>query len=328
MAAERAQLDRKDRRIICELQKDCRRSLGEIARAVGISKQALHYRIERLVGNGAIVSFIALVDFGKLGFVNHEAWLQLSSAPKREKEAFMGSFASHPNVRLVAECSGKYDFLVGVLAKNSVQFNSIMREIIGKHPGLVKECHVSISSQFIAYPKTHLAGIEERKKEFSISGEPGGLEIDETEKRLLSLLSSNARMPALELAKKSGVSPATVRAKMKRLEKDGIIAGYSAFVSHEKIGLDNFELLATLRGMDGKKERELEEYCRSHPHSTFLLKCIGKWGIDAGFDAEDSRHFQSILSDFRDRFGSVIEDYEIVPIAGFRKFTYYPFAEK
>ena len=328
MEAKRAQLDRKDRRIIYELQKNCRRSLGEIARAVGISKQVLHYRIERLVSSRAILSFITLVDFGKLGFVNHEAWLQLSSATKSEREAFMASFASHQDVRLVAECSGKYDVLVGVLAKNIMQFNSILHDLIRKHPGMVKECHISISSQFIAYPKTYLAGREERKKEFSISGEPVELETDEVERKLLSLLSSNARMPVIELSKKAGVSPATVRAKIKRLEKEGIIAGYFAFVSHENIGQDNIEILATLRGMDEKKERELEEYCRSHPYSHSLLKCIGKWDIDVAFDADDSRHFQEILSEFRDRFGSVIDEYEFVPIAGFRKFTYYSFSEK
>jgi hypothetical protein len=80
--------------------------------------------------------------------------------------------------------------------------------------------------------------------------------------------------------------------------------------------------------MDEKKERELEEYCRSHPYSTYLLKCIGKWGIDVGFDAKNSVHFQEILSEFRDRFGSMIDNYEIVPISSWRKFTYYPFGEK
>ncbi|MFA6214567.1 MAG: Lrp/AsnC family transcriptional regulator [Candidatus Micrarchaeia archaeon] len=325
MKAKKPLLDAKDRRIIHELQKNCRRPLGGIARAVGVSKQALHYRVNRLLSSGAIASFIPLVDFAKLGFVNHEAWLQLSSVSRKEKETLVDSFLSHPSVRLVAECSGKYDLLIGVLAKNTVEFDNILRGIVRKHPGLVKECHFSISTAFTAYPKTHLVGSMERKAEFSVSGEPGGAKIDASEARLLSLLSLDARMPTVELAKKAGVSPATVRAKMKRLEKDGIIRGYSAFVSHQKLGYDNYEILATIRGMDDGKERELEEYCRSHPYSTYLIKCMGRWGVDVGFDAKGSAHFQEILSEFRDRFGSMIDDYEIVPISDWKKFTYYPF---
>jgi DNA-binding Lrp family transcriptional regulator len=127
------------------------------------------------------------------------------------------------------------------------------------------------------------------------------------------------------LAKKAGVSPATVRAKVKRLEKEGIIRGYSAFIPHKAAGFENYEILATLRGMDEKKEAELEEYCRSHPYSTYLLKCIGRWDIDIGFDAKDSAHFQEILGDFRNRFGGIIDDYDYSPIIEWRKFTYCPF---
>jgi len=325
MDSKPVHLDKKDRLILFELQKGSRRSLGEISREVKISTQALHYRIERLVKNGAIASFITLVDFARLGFVSHEVWLQLASEKKAERAAFLEELISHKNVWIVAECSGKYDLLAGILAKNIVQFYSILHGINRKFPGLVKVCHISIPSQSISYQKAYLGGKEGKRGEFSISGEPQQAGADAIELKLLSLLSSDARTPVIELAKKAGTTPATVRSKMKRLEKDRIIAGYSAFISHRNIGYENFEILASLRGMDEKKELELEEYCRSSPYSTFLIKCIGKWGIDVGFDATDSQHAQKILADFRDRFGNMIDEYDAVPIASWRKFTYYPF---
>lgn len=327
MTQEKMKLDAKDRRILYELGMNCRRPLGQIAKAAGISKQALHYRIGRLVASGAITAFIATIDFSKLGYVNHESWLQLSSVPNEKKKAFISHLSSHQNVRLVAECGGKFDLVLGILAESTFQFNSIFGGILRKFPGVVKSYSFSISSEFYAYPRTYFLGKEARKVPHAIASEPKRISLDATELKILSLLSDDARMPVIELAAKAGVTPATVRTKMKRLEKDGIITGYTIVLQHAAIGYENYEILASVHDMTEKKEKELEEFCRSNPYSTYLLKCIGKWDLNIGFDVQDSAHFQEILTDFRDRFGGILETYEFVSILKWNKFTYYPFKD-
>ncbi len=328
MDGERLKLDAKDRRMLYELGKNSRRTLGEMAKAVGTSKQSLHYRIKRLVDNGVIPSFIATIDFAKLGYVNHEAWLQLKAHSPEKKAAFLEHLKNHENVRLIAECGGKFDLLIGILAENIFQFNRIFNELLRKYPGVVKNYSFSISSQFYAYPRTYFLEKEERKKPHEIASEPKRISLDKVEMNLLGLLSQDARMPTVELARKAGVTPTTVRSKMKRLEKEGIITGYSITFQHSIIGYENYEILATLKDMDAKKERSIEEYCRSNPYSTYLLKCIGRWDVDIGFDAKNSAHFQQMLTEFRDRFGDIIEDYESVSILSWNKFTYYPFKKE
>ncbi len=318
-------IDKKDRRIIYELWQDCRRPLGEIAKEVGVSKQALHYRISRLVEKGVITTFIAAINVAKLGYINHEAWLQFRAVPAGKRHAFAAYLAGHPNVRLVAECGGKFDLLVGILAENPVQFSSLFRDILRKFPDIVKNYVVLISTDFYAYPRTHLLEKEERKRPQHIAEEPRKIALDETEQKVLFHLSNNARIPVMELAKKAGVTASTVRAKLKRLQNEGVIVGYTIQFEHSRIGYENYEVFASLHDMNENKEKELEEYCRSNPYSTYLLKCIGKWDIDIGFDAKDSGHFQHILTEFRDRFSDVISDYEFVSTLRWNKFTYYPF---
>lgn len=48
---------------------------------------------------------------------------------------------------------------------------------------------------------------------------------------LLALLSENSRMPVATLAKKLGLSRTTVQARIERLERDGVIAGYGIRLS-------------------------------------------------------------------------------------------------
>ena len=47
------------------------------------------------------------------------------------------------------------------------------------------------------------------------------------DRELLRLLSENARRPLSEIAKALGVSRATVQGRLARLERDGVIAGYT-----------------------------------------------------------------------------------------------------
>lgn len=51
--------------------------------------------------------------------------------------------------------------------------------------------------------------------------------LDETDKALLRFLRRNARIPTAELARRVGVSRTTVQARLERLERTGVIAGYT-----------------------------------------------------------------------------------------------------
>lgn len=59
---------------------------------------------------------------------------------------------------------------------------------------------------------------------------------DDLNRRLLALLQQDGRMAHAELAERLGVSRPTVIERVRRLEEDGVIAGYAARVPAEKVG--------------------------------------------------------------------------------------------
>ena len=54
--------------------------------------------------------------------------------------------------------------------------------------------------------------------------------LDNVDRQLVALLETNARMPATELAKRAGLARSTIHERIARLERRGIILGYSAIV--------------------------------------------------------------------------------------------------
>ena len=51
--------------------------------------------------------------------------------------------------------------------------------------------------------------------------------VDETDRAILTALRENSRQPYVDLAKTVGVSERTIRTRVRRLEEDGIIRGYT-----------------------------------------------------------------------------------------------------
>ncbi len=56
--------------------------------------------------------------------------------------------------------------------------------------------------------------------------------LDPSDRQLLSLLQTDARLPTSELARRLGLSRSTVQGRMQRLKERGVITGYSAQLGH------------------------------------------------------------------------------------------------
>jgi DNA-binding Lrp family transcriptional regulator len=62
--------------------------------------------------------------------------------------------------------------------------------------------------------------------------------LDEIDKRLLRELLIDSKRSYRELARKIGVSTATVINRIQRLESSGVIRGYTITIDHERIGFE------------------------------------------------------------------------------------------
>jgi DNA-binding Lrp family transcriptional regulator len=64
------------------------------------------------------------------------------------------------------------------------------------------------------------------------------MELNETDKKILKNLIEDARFSSRQIAKNVGVSVGTVLSRIKKMEDDGLIRGYSVILDHEKLGYE------------------------------------------------------------------------------------------
>jgi len=64
------------------------------------------------------------------------------------------------------------------------------------------------------------------------------MQLDETDVKILKALTADSRLSSRQIAKQCDVSIGTVLSRMKKMEKEGIIRGYSALLDQERLGYE------------------------------------------------------------------------------------------
>jgi DNA-binding Lrp family transcriptional regulator len=121
--------------------------------------------------------------------------------------------------------------------------------------------------------------------------------IDDTDRELLALLRQDARMPVATLAAKLKVARGTVQNRMKRLERDGVIAGYTVRVKPQAEA-HRIRALMTIV-VEGNRGAEVLHALRGHPNVTGLHSTNGRWDLIAELRADSLEAFDRALGNIR-----------------------------
>ncbi|MBI2145115.1 Lrp/AsnC family transcriptional regulator [Candidatus Woesearchaeota archaeon] len=97
--------------------------------------------------------------------------------------------------------------------------------------------------------------------------------IDETDNKILNALLADSRLSYRQLATKTGVSAATTMKRVKKLEKEKIITGYTALLDYEKLGYD-IDAIINMKISKGKLF-EVEGKIAHHPSVAAVYDVTG-----------------------------------------------------
>jgi DNA-binding Lrp family transcriptional regulator len=108
-------------------------------------------------------------------------------------------------------------------------------------------------------------------------GYSGEMTMDDTDKRLISFLRENSRAPTAELGRRLGLSRTTVQGRIERLERQGVILGYTARLSDEmERGAVRAHVMVTVGPKDA---RSVENALRALPAVRTLHSVSGPYDM-------------------------------------------------
>ena len=130
-------LDRRDRQILVELQRDSRLTTQDLADRVGMSTSATWRRVKSLEESGIIDRYAAIVNARKSGFgLASMVHLSLARHEQKNVEHFIREVRKHPEVLECFQTSGEADFHLRVVVEDIDAYNAFLDDFIFKLPGV------------------------------------------------------------------------------------------------------------------------------------------------------------------------------------------------
>lgn len=142
----------------------------------------------------------------------------------------------------------------------------------------------------------------------------GWSNLDEVDQKIIAILNKNARTPSKEIAtelEKLGVdvSDRTIRKRIERLEKNGIIKGYTAVLSGVSSS-DEFEVLflkfKVTRSIESITE-SVKAFVKTFPNYLFVATIDGEWNMIIVMKVENVQ--KNPTSKIIEKFSEQILDY-------------------
>ncbi|MGB0694860.1 MAG: Lrp/AsnC family transcriptional regulator [Rhodospirillaceae bacterium] len=142
---DNGKIDGFDHRILEELSRDGRLPVTELAKRVGLSKSPCQVRLKRLVEEGYILGFRAVLNPEKLGR-EHVAYtaVTLSDTTEAALTAFNAAVLKVPEVELCHMIAGPFDYLLKVRTADIKAYRRVLGETLTALP------HVSSTSTYVA----------------------------------------------------------------------------------------------------------------------------------------------------------------------------------
>jgi Lrp/AsnC family transcriptional regulator, leucine-responsive regulatory protein len=127
--------------------------------------------------------------------------------------------------------------------------------------------------------------------------------IDDLDVQIIALLREDARRTISDIADRVGLSAAPVKRRIERLERAGVIAGYTVLLDHSKLG-PSVEAFTELRFVGDTDVEHILATAREIPEVVELFTTAGDPDALARIRVDDVDHLKHVISRLR-RSGQV-----------------------
>lgn len=301
-------IDLKDRKILYQLDLNCRQSNTQIGKKVGLKKDVVAYRIKRMQEEGIIKNFWTAIDTFKLGYDVFRVYVSFQYVSQNIKNEIIQHFVNYKNTWTIKSHKGEINLATVIWTKNNYEFYRFWDETLNKYEDYFSKAIVSVYIQAICYKKSYLLGDDYNKSDremYRSTCGAEGINIDEIDYKLLNEIAINARIPLIELAEKLGCSSQTVNYRLKNLIKSGIIQAFRVNVDYSKIGLQHFKVDIYLK--DHNRRIAIWNYLKEKPYFDTLNVSVGWSDLEPELIVKDVNELDDVIRELDSKFPNSIK---------------------
>ena len=157
------------------------------------------------------------------------------------------------------------------------------------------------------------------------------VKLDQWDRKILYELDIDASISLKDLSRKIGRSKGFLSYRIKRLESEKVINGYTAIVDMSKLGYFTFRVYIRFQNTDLSRMKEIVEYLKGKKQVWTIAQLHGKWDYAFFVGAKKIDNFHKIWKGFLRTFKDNVKENKIAiysPIFNFNKRFFIPSAVK
>jgi Lrp/AsnC family transcriptional regulator, leucine-responsive regulatory protein len=317
-------LDVKERKLLYWLDQNSRATNKELGKKIGLSEQAIGYKLKRFEEEGIIKKYVTFVNTLALGYSHYKVLLRLHNTNVEKEKEIVGYLIKNKNIRWVVTCSGKWDINFSIMARSPKEFMEIYREIETKIGNYIGEKNISILINSPGLTKGYLIN-QNNEKVLEYTPKNTVDKLDLIDKKILKSISQEARKNIVDIAQEINTSVDIVRYRIKKLEDNGFISGYTIQLGLDKLGILRYSIFFSLHKMTNYIEKEMFSFVKAHNNIIFMLTLVGTYDLSLELEVPSYDVLEHIIKKFRERFADNIIDFEMVLNTKEFKYDFYPF---
>ncbi|MFH1308251.1 MAG: winged helix-turn-helix transcriptional regulator [archaeon] len=265
-------IDVKDRKILYYLSQDGRASNTHLSKKVGLSKNAVAYRIERLKKLKVIKHFASIVNLGSLNFTTFTVLLKFNE-DIYENSSIIEYFKSHDYVDWMVSLSGQWDLFIEFVSRDFNHLTEIIEEIISYFKDTLETYELSYSRVTLRvehlvkdfYQDLKLSPIKTSERTKQI------FKLDKIDKQILEVLNKDSSLPYLSIAEKLKTSIDVVRYRISNLVSKGVIVKFFPEISLPKLGYTEYLYSLRLKNLSSEKFRDIQNDIKNNNNITYAF---------------------------------------------------------
>ena len=121
-------------------------------------------------------------------------------------------------------------------------------------------------------------------------------DIDQLDEKILKLITKNARIPFLEVARECGVSGAAIHQRVQRLLNIGVVTGSEFIVNPQKLGYNTCAYMGIYLEK-AKNHRQVVAAMREIPEIVECHYTTGQYAIFIKIQTKTNKHLKKIIDD-------------------------------
>jgi len=300
-------LDETDLRILAELEMDARISDTEMARKIDMSPGTVSSHRESLEQSGVIKGYAPRVDFQRLGHNAFRVYLKLQFVNRETEQKIIEYIRNSRFCAWFSHAHSRFDFAALFESGTSNEFYSFWKDFRKSFKPYIREAALVnyLGDTVSGHPFTK--EVYGNQKQTAI-GTSGNVKLDEKDREILKILSSNGRARATTIGKSLGLTSSAVKYRIDQLVSKKVIVNFRAFVDYEKLGYQVYKVDFNLDSLDAQEK--MEQYLLKNPNVIELIRTSGWADIETRICTKSSRELYSLLHEFRDEFSGIIRDYD------------------